>query len=87
MRASYNYEIFPGADQINGFSTAKYGTPNQIVTIVVDEYVVQILNNEPRPLRAIDDAIPEKLESICLKCLSKHIAERYTTAGDLAKDL
>jgi serine/threonine protein kinase len=53
----------------------------------VDEVLEQILKREPRPLRTIDDAIPEELERICLKCLSKGVIQRYSTAGDLAKDL
>jgi eukaryotic-like serine/threonine-protein kinase len=52
-----------------------------------DEYIDQLLHQEPRPLRSIDDGIPVELERVCLKCLSKSIAERYTTAGDLAEEL
>jgi hypothetical protein len=47
----------------------------------------EILHREPRPLRQIDAKIPEAIERICLRCLSKPIAERYATARDLAKDL
>ena len=50
-------------------------------------YKDQILNREARPPRTINDRIPKELESICLKCLSKAISERYTTADDLARDL
>jgi len=47
----------------------------------------EILHREPRPPRQIDDRIPAELERICLKCLSKDITRRYSTAADLAKDL
>ncbi|HVR73799.1 MAG TPA: serine/threonine-protein kinase, partial [Planctomycetota bacterium] len=47
----------------------------------------QILGREPRPLRIIDDRIPEALEKICLRCLAKAPDRRYSTADDLAKDL
>jgi hypothetical protein len=47
----------------------------------------EILNREPKPPRQIDAEIPAELERICLKCLRKPIAERYTTARDLAADL
>lgn len=52
-----------------------------------DAYLQQILLREPRPLRMIDERIPEELERICLKALRKPVAERYTNAGDLAADL
>ena len=47
----------------------------------------QILNDEPRPLRQIDRAIPIELETIVLKALAKHPADRYATAGEFADDL
>ena len=52
-----------------------------------EELVEQITHLEPRPLRQIDDTIPKKLEAICLKCLSKNVRDRYTTALDLWEDL
>ncbi len=47
----------------------------------------QILNEDPRPLRQLDRAIPVELETIVLKSLSKLPTERYATAGDMADDL
>jgi hypothetical protein len=47
----------------------------------------QIKTLDPRPPRQIDDTIPPGLERICLKCLAKDAAARYTTANDLAADL
>jgi serine/threonine protein kinase/formylglycine-generating enzyme required for sulfatase activity len=52
-----------------------------------DELLEQIANREPRPLRQIDDAIPQELERICLKALSKRASERFMTAKDFADDL
>jgi serine/threonine protein kinase len=46
----------------------------------------QILRNEERPPRQIDDTIPRELERICQKMLAKRASERYSTARDLAGD-
>jgi hypothetical protein len=49
----------------------------------------EILQRPPKPPRqtGCGDEIPPALERICLKCLAKDVADRYTTAGDLARDL
>jgi hypothetical protein len=52
-----------------------------------NELYEAIVRHEPKPLRQIDDTIPRELERICLKCLTKKVTERYTTAADLAEDL
>jgi serine/threonine protein kinase/formylglycine-generating enzyme required for sulfatase activity len=46
-----------------------------------------ILNRDPVPPRQIVATIPQELERICLKCLSKRMADRYATGLDLAQDL
>jgi serine/threonine protein kinase/formylglycine-generating enzyme required for sulfatase activity len=52
-----------------------------------DELFEQISTVEARPLRQVEDAIPQELERICLKALAKRASERYTTALDLVEDL
>lgn len=47
----------------------------------------QILNEDPRPLRKLDLAIPVELETVVLKSLAKLPWERYATAGEMAADL
>ena len=47
----------------------------------------QVLNDEPRSLRRLNDNIPRDLETICQKCLQKESGKRYQTAEDLADDL
>jgi WD40 repeat protein len=47
----------------------------------------QILNDEPRPPRRINDQIPRDLETICLRCLQKEPGKRYASANGLAEDL
>jgi hypothetical protein len=47
----------------------------------------QVLHEEPRPPRRLNDKIPRDLETICLKCLQKEPGRRYATAAALAEDL
>ncbi len=47
----------------------------------------QVLHDEPRPPRKLDDRIPRDLETICLKAMAKAQMRRYPTAGTLAEDL
>jgi serine/threonine protein kinase/tetratricopeptide (TPR) repeat protein len=47
----------------------------------------QILTEEPRPPRRLNDKIPRDLETIALKCLAKEPGRRYATADALAADL
>jgi eukaryotic-like serine/threonine-protein kinase len=53
----------------------------------MEEVFEDILDREPIPPRQRDRTIPAGLERICLKCLSKRMADRYPTAADLADDL
>ncbi len=46
-----------------------------------------VIAQEPRPPRQFVRGLPRELERICLKAMAKSIAERYTTAGDLAREL
>jgi eukaryotic-like serine/threonine-protein kinase len=47
----------------------------------------QVMNDEPRAPRSLNDRIPKDLETIALKCLQKDPNERYATAAALAADL
>jgi serine/threonine protein kinase/tetratricopeptide (TPR) repeat protein len=47
----------------------------------------QILEDEPRAPRKLNDKIPRDLETITLKCLAKEPARRYSTACALAADV
>jgi serine/threonine protein kinase len=49
--------------------------------------LLQVLEDEPRPPRRLNDKVPRDLETICLKAMAKSPARRYTTAGELADDL
>jgi serine/threonine protein kinase len=49
--------------------------------------IMQVLEDEPRSPRRLNDKIPRDLEIICLKAMAKSPASRYATAQDLANDL
>jgi serine/threonine protein kinase len=49
--------------------------------------LLQVLHDEPRPPRQLNDKVPRDLETICLKAMSKAPARRYATAQELADDL
>jgi serine/threonine protein kinase/formylglycine-generating enzyme required for sulfatase activity len=49
--------------------------------------ILQILNDDPPAPRRLDSTVPRDLETICLACLRKEPAKRYSTAATLADDL
>ncbi len=49
--------------------------------------LVQLVQEDAKPLREVDPAIPGDLETIVAKCLEKDPARRYESARDLAEDL
>jgi serine/threonine-protein kinase len=51
------------------------------------DVLVQVVRDEPPPLRQIAASVPRDLETIVLKCLEKQPPRRYATAAALAADL
>jgi serine/threonine protein kinase len=46
----------------------------------------QVLHEEPRPPRRLNDKVPRDLQTVCLKAMAKSPARRYATARALADD-
>ena len=49
--------------------------------------LAQIQRDEPTPPRRLHNRIPRSLEAICLKCLAKDPAQRYSSSRELGDDL
>jgi WD40 repeat protein/tRNA A-37 threonylcarbamoyl transferase component Bud32 len=47
----------------------------------------QVLHDEPRPPRKLNDHVPRDLETVCLKAMAKEPGRRYPKACELADDL
>jgi tetratricopeptide (TPR) repeat protein/tRNA A-37 threonylcarbamoyl transferase component Bud32 len=55
------------------------GTPHMVVQ--------QILQDDPRPPRRLNDAVPRDLETICLTAMAREPHRRYASAAAMADDL
>ncbi|MCE9606089.1 MAG: protein kinase [Planctomycetia bacterium] len=49
--------------------------------------LLHVLEDEPRPLRQLNDKVPRDLETVCLKAMAKSPSRRYATAAEFAADL
>jgi tetratricopeptide (TPR) repeat protein len=49
--------------------------------------LLRIQEEDPRPPRSLDTAIPRDLETVCLKAMAKEPGRRYATAAEFAADL
>ncbi len=49
--------------------------------------LMQVLQDEPRRPRGLNDRIPRDLETVCLKAMAKEPARRYASARELVDDL
>ena len=49
--------------------------------------LLQVLQNDPVPVRRLQSHVPRDLETICLKCLAKKPNGRYDSATSLREDL
>ncbi|MBP0955478.1 MAG: Stk1 family PASTA domain-containing Ser/Thr kinase [Oscillospiraceae bacterium] len=67
------YEMLTGVKPFDGDS------PIQIA--------LQHMQQEPKPLRKINDTIPEALETIVLRAMQKDASKRYQSASEMIKDI
>ena len=51
------------------------------------EMLQQVLDTDPVAPRLLNPAVPRDLETICMKCLEKEPARRYSTASGVADEL
>jgi hypothetical protein len=51
------------------------------------ELLDQVRHTPPTPPRRVEPEVPASLETVCLKCLEKEPAKRYSSASALAADL
>ena len=49
--------------------------------------LMQVLNDEPRRPRSLNEHVPRDLETICLKAMAKEPTRRYASAAKMAEDL
>lgn len=49
--------------------------------------MLQVLEDEPRPPRRLNERIPHDLDTICLKAIAKSAGRRYQTAQEFGDDL
>lgn len=59
--------------------------PFQAATVM--DTLMQVIEQEPPPVRQLNSSVPADLDAICAKCLMKDPAQRYATADELAEDL
>jgi len=59
--------------------------PFQAATVL--ETIRQVIDEEPVPPRKLNPLIDRDAETICLKCLEKHVLRRYASGETLAEDL
>ncbi|HEV2846037.1 MAG TPA: serine/threonine-protein kinase, partial [Thermoanaerobaculia bacterium] len=67
------YELLAGAPPFTGGNLARI--------------LVRVVQEDPKPLRQIDPAVPQDLETVIAKCLEKDPERRYASGRDLAEDL
>jgi TolB-like protein/predicted Ser/Thr protein kinase len=53
----------------------------------VPETLAAIIEEDPEPIRKLNETVPDKLAAIVQRCLAKDRAGRYESTGDLAEEL
>jgi tetratricopeptide (TPR) repeat protein len=64
---------------VTGRAPFNAATPTETLRLALD--------TDPPPPRLLNPGLPRDLETICLKCLAKEPARRYSTAAEVAEDV
>ncbi len=78
-----------GRSDVYGLGATLYETLTGVTPYLGAPHLVlrQIIEEDPRPPRRLNDQVPRDLETICLKAMAREPGRRYQTAGALADDL
>ena len=78
-----------GRSDVYGLGATLYETLTGVTPYRGAPHLVlrQIIEEDPRPPRLLNDQVPRDLETICLKAMAREPARRYQTAGLMADDL
>jgi serine/threonine protein kinase len=82
-RVDYRSDQFSFGSILYEMATGKRAFKKQ----TVPETLAAIIEEDPEPIRKLNEAVPGELSAILERCLAKDPAGRYESTGDLAREL